>query len=170
MKINTVENAILSETEFRESFPNMALPVPLTEAVLDELGAVWVEDPEEGEALRTELLARVNAWRDAQEQMQIVFVHDGRNWDGGFKPRSRLSPSVEVAQAGLLPSGFYWTDADNNDVPMTSGALIALDAAMLSAMVTKGWAIHQRQRAMKQEIADLETEQEILGYAVGWSE
>ncbi|HEL8025740.1 TPA: DUF4376 domain-containing protein, partial [Escherichia coli] len=39
---------------------------------------------------------------------------------------------------------------------------------MQQALVEQGFSIHERQRQMKQEIAQLETVAEIEAYEVGW--
>ncbi|EKO6977974.1 TPA: DUF4376 domain-containing protein, partial [Escherichia coli] len=91
-------------------------------------------------------------------------------WDGGKISRSRLAPVIAVAQAGALPAGFFWTDADNQDVTLTPEELVQLDAAMLQAMVIRGFQIHERQRQMKGEVAGLESADAIRRYVVGWGD
>ncbi len=63
---------------------------------------------------------------------------------------------VATAQAGLLPDGFFWTDADNNNVVLTREKLIALNDAMMVAMVAEGFKIHERQREMKEQLNNLD--------------
>ncbi|ECO9081220.1 DUF4376 domain-containing protein, partial [Salmonella enterica] len=63
-----------------------------------------------------------------------------------------------------------WTDADNNDIPMTSGELINLSDAIDQAMFTKGLQIHMRQRQMKEELEKLTDAQAVMDYVVGWPE
>ncbi|GDL80150.1 phage tail fiber assembly protein [Escherichia coli] len=63
---------------------------------------------------------------------------------------------VATAQAGLLPEGFFWTDADNNNVVLTREKLIALNDAMMVAMVAEGFKIHERQREMKEQLNNLD--------------
>ncbi len=63
---------------------------------------------------------------------------------------------VATAQAGLLPDGFFWTDADNNNVILTREKLIALNDAMMVAMVAEGFKIHERQREMKEQLNNLD--------------
>ncbi|EGF4805991.1 DUF4376 domain-containing protein, partial [Escherichia coli] len=72
-----------------------------------------------------------------------------------------------AAKAGILPEGFFWTDAENNDVPMTAGELMALSEAAEKAMFTKGMEIHVRQRTMKKEIEALDDAEAILAYKIG---
>ena len=57
--------------------------------------------------------ARIESWRDAQERAPIVFEHAGHTWDGGLQTRQRLQPVVAL---DALPDGFFWTDADNNEL------------------------------------------------------
>ncbi|ECS0630023.1 DUF4376 domain-containing protein, partial [Salmonella enterica] len=78
--------------------------------------------------------------------------------------------SVQMAKANKLPDGFIWTDADNNDIPMTSGELINLSDAIDQAMFTKGLQIHMRQRTMKETVDKLTDVSAILDYPVGWGE
>ncbi|HAX1982934.1 TPA: DUF4376 domain-containing protein [Escherichia coli] len=121
--------------------------------------------PEKARSAKT---AEINAWRDAMEAASYVFEFNGRRWDYGKETQARLEPSAAAARAGTLPEQFFWTDADNNDVPMTAEELIALSDAAQQAMFTKGMEIHVRQRNMKKEIAELQDVEAILGYAVGW--
>lgn len=60
-------------------------------------------------------------------------MHDGRAWDGGLIVRQRLQPVVSLP---ALPSGFFWTDHDNNDVPVTLSELRDLSDAHEVALVT----------------------------------
>ncbi|EOA1180601.1 DUF4376 domain-containing protein [Salmonella enterica] len=62
-----------------------------------------------------------------------------------------------MAKSGTLPPGFFWTDADNIDVPMTTDELTALEAAMQQNMVLQGFKIHERQRQMKEEVDNSRT-------------
>lgn len=111
------------------------------------------------------VVADINAWRDEQEQALIVFEHGGHQWDGGLVVRQRLQPVIALA---ALPEGFYWTAADNVDVPMTLTELGDLNAAHEAAIVARGWQIHARQRQMKTEVAALETVEAVRAYVVGW--
>ncbi|WP_270533978.1 DUF4376 domain-containing protein, partial [Escherichia coli] len=96
-----------------------------------------------------------------------TFEHNGRKWDYGKSTQARLEPSVAAAKAGKLPEQFFWTDADNNDVPMDAETLIALSAAAEQAMFTKGMEIHVQQRNMKKALEALNSVDEILAYKVG---
>ncbi|ECR9321896.1 DUF4376 domain-containing protein [Salmonella enterica] len=121
-------------------------------------------------AARQKRRAEINAWRDAQENGSVIFTLNGHRWDCGKASQTRLSPVVAVAKSGMLPPGFFWTDADNIDVPMTTDELIALEAAMQQNMVLQGFKIHERQRQMKEEVDKLTDYKAIKDYAVGWPE
>ncbi|TKU63911.1 DUF4376 domain-containing protein [Citrobacter braakii] len=112
----------------------------------------------------------INAWRDRLENSSVIFEFNGHAWDGGKASQSRLSPVIVAAQAGTLPPGFFWTDADNHDVELTTEQLIQLAGAMTQAMVAEGFRIHERQRQMKEEVAALDTLKAIRSYPVGWPE
>ncbi|HCP9899307.1 TPA: DUF4376 domain-containing protein [Salmonella enterica] len=112
--------------------------------------------------------AEINDWRNIQENMNYVFRFNNRNWDYGKTTQERLSLSVQMAKANKLPAGFIWTDADNNDVPMSAGELLNLSDAIDQAMFTKGLQIHLRQREMKEEVDKLTDAQAVLDYVVGW--
>lgn len=81
-----------------------------------------------------------------------------------------MAPVLVVAKAGQLPDGFFWTDASNEDVPVTVDDLLAIDAGMTQVMVTQGFKIHERQRQMKKDISELTKVSDILNYPVGWSD
>ncbi|HGC1436594.1 TPA: DUF4376 domain-containing protein [Escherichia coli] len=112
--------------------------------------------------------AEINAWRDAMEASGYVFEHRGRKWDYGKEAMTSLGMSASAARGGVLPEGFFWTDAENNDVPMTADELISLSDAAGKAMFRKGLEIHIRQREMKKAIAELSDSETILAYRVGW--
>ncbi|EOC3270047.1 DUF4376 domain-containing protein, partial [Salmonella enterica subsp. enterica serovar Montevideo] len=84
----------------------------------------------------------INAWRNVQENANYTFTFNNHKWDYGKATQERLTLSVQMAKANKLPAGFIWTDADNNDVPMTAGELLNLSDAIDQAMFTKGLQIH----------------------------
>ncbi len=114
--------------------------------------------------------AEINNWRDTQENGSIIFTLNGHRWDCGKASQTRLAPVVAVAKSGALPPGFFWTDADNIDVPMTADELTVLEAAMQRSMVLQGFKIHERQRQMKEEVDKLTDYKAIQGYIVDWPE
>ena len=97
--------------------------------------------------------ARIESWRDAQERAPIVFEHAGHTWDGGLQTRQRLQPVVAL---DALPDGFFWTDANNTDVPVSLAELQALNAAHETAIVLRGFEIHAAQRAMKSALESMD--------------
>lgn len=100
--------------------------------------------------------ARIQSWRDAEEAKPITFEHAGRVWDGGLVTRQRLQPVLALES---LPEGFFWTDAGNNDVPVTLTDLMALNQAHEAALVQEGFRIHALQRQMKSAIESMTLEQ-----------
>ncbi|EAQ6360960.1 DUF4376 domain-containing protein [Salmonella enterica subsp. enterica serovar Oranienburg] len=126
--------------------------------------------PEMIQAAKDAKHAEINDWRDTQENGSIIFTLNGHRWDCGKASQTRLAPVVAVAKSGALPPGFFWTDADNIDVPMTADELTALEAAMQQNMVLQGFKIHERQRQMKEEVDKLTDYKAIQTYTVGWPE
>ncbi|HHR4051011.1 TPA: DUF4376 domain-containing protein [Salmonella enterica] len=112
----------------------------------------------------------INNWRDEQENSIVTFELNGHKWDAGKEPLSRISPVLSMTDSSPLPVGFFWTDADNNDVPVTHADLQAINQGMIDAMVQNGWRIHERQREMKKELDALVRVNDILNYSVGWGE
>lgn len=131
----------------------------------------WVDiPPPDIQDAREQKHDEINAWRNAQENANYVFEFNGRNWDYGKATQERLSLSVQMAKANKLPAGFIWTDADNNDVPVTAGELLNLSDAIDQAMFTMGLKIHMRQREMKEAVDKLTDVKTILDYPVGWGD
>ncbi|EBR4568059.1 DUF4376 domain-containing protein [Salmonella enterica] len=129
----------------------------------------WVDIPlPDIEDARSQKHAEINAWRNVQENANYTFTFDNHKWDYGKATQERLTLSVQMAKANKLPAGFIWTDADNNDVPMTAGELLSLSDAIDQTMFTKGLEIHMRQREMKDAIDKLNDVKAILDYKVGW--
>ncbi|EBJ0198144.1 DUF4376 domain-containing protein [Salmonella enterica] len=151
-------------------------PGPLPENTTTQAPASPIDKFENGQwvaDLNTALIqkhAEINDWRNIQENMNYVFRFNNHNWDYGKATQERLSLSVQMAKQNKLPDGFIWTDAGNNDVPMTAGELLNLSDAIDQAMFTKGLQIHMRQRQMKEEVDKLTDYKAIKYYAVGWPE
>ncbi|HAG2284126.1 TPA: DUF4376 domain-containing protein [Salmonella enterica] len=124
--------------------------------------------PEMVTAAKAAKHAEINTWRDLQENGSIIFTLNGHQWDCGKASQARLAPVVAVARTGVLPQGFFWTDADNIDVPMTPDELTALESAMQQNMVIQGFKIHERQRRMKEEVDKLTELSAVRNYTVGW--
>ncbi|ECE0790076.1 DUF4376 domain-containing protein [Salmonella enterica subsp. diarizonae] len=129
----------------------------------------WVDIPlPDIEDARSRKHDEINAWRNKQENANYTFTFDNHKWDYGKATQERLTLSVQMAKANKLPAGFIWTDADNNDVPMTAGELLNLSGAIDQAMFTMGLKIHMRQREMKEEIDGMTDVKAILDYKIGW--
>lgn len=130
----------------------------------------WVDIPlPDIEDARSRKHDEINAWRNKQESANYTFTFDNHKWDYGKATQERLTLSVQMAKANKLPAGFIWTDADNNDIPMTAGELLNLSDAIDQAMFTKGLQIHMRQREMKEEIDKLTDVKAIQDYKVDWA-
>ncbi|EJG3701609.1 DUF4376 domain-containing protein [Salmonella enterica] len=131
--------------------------------------APFTATPEMLTAAKQAKHAEINAWRDAQENGNILFTLNGHKWDCGKASQARLAPVVAVAITGALPPGFFWTGADNIDVSMTADELTVLEAAMQQNMVLQGFKIHERQRQMKDDIDKLTDYKAIQDYIIGWT-
>ncbi|EKK7513885.1 DUF4376 domain-containing protein [Salmonella enterica] len=131
----------------------------------------WVDiPPPDIQDAREQKHDEINRWRNIQENANYVFSFNGHNWDYGKATQERLTLSVQMAKANKLPAGFIWTDADNNDVPVTAGELLNLSDAIDQAMFTMGLKIHMRQREMKDAVDKLTDVKAILDYQPGWPE
>ncbi|EKA4656615.1 DUF4376 domain-containing protein [Salmonella enterica] len=112
----------------------------------------------------------INRWRDNQEDGSTTFEWNGHKWDASKAAQERLSSILMLTRTADLPAGFYWTDADNNDVSVTPDDLVSINENMTATMVMQGWKIHERQRDMKKEVDELSRVNDILNYSVGWTE
>ncbi|EBH6051492.1 DUF4376 domain-containing protein [Salmonella enterica] len=117
---------------------------------------------------REQKTREIDAWRNKQESGSVTFTWNNHSWDASKESQDRLAPVLVVAKSGQLPDGFFWTDANNEDVPVTIDDLTAIDAGMTQAMVVQGFKIHERQRKMKKDISELTRVGDILDYPVGW--
>ncbi|WP_370608756.1 DUF4376 domain-containing protein [Citrobacter portucalensis] len=179
-KGHTAINCRVKFAEFDEFLPFTACPNDFEEhgrRIYSELEsgkygpvAPFIVTDKMVEDLRNQKLAEISNWRDVQENANIIFELGNRRWDGGKASQARLAPVVMAGSAGQLPEGFFWTDADNHDVPVNFAFLQQLEAAMMQAMVVRGFSIHERQRQMKSEVALLTDVNAIAEYPVGWSE
>lgn len=138
-------------------------PKPSPHHVFDYAGRKWV-DPRTLADLKAVSHSDIELWRDEQEAAGIVFEHAGRSWDGGLIVRQRLQPVLGLP---ALPPGFFWTDASNEDVPMTLPVLQDLSDAHEQALVVRGFEIHARQRSLKNALGAMTMEQ-LVGFVPGW--
>lgn len=140
--------------------------IPITEEEANEI----LNPLPDIEDARKQKHTEINHWRDIQENGVITFTWNNHSWDASKASQDRLAPVLVVAKSGQLPEGFFWTDANNEDVPVTVDDLTAIDAGMTQAMVNMGWKIHERQREMKKEVDELMRASDILNYSVGWTD
>lgn len=110
-------------------------------------------------------IASIEQWRQQEESSEIIFEYNGRQWDAGQVTRSRIEPVLGLE---VLPDNFYWTDANNEDVPVTKEEIKSLYQAMLTAMVDRGFSIHRRQREMKQLVSLMTRVRDVDDFVVGW--
>ncbi|EIY6428141.1 DUF4376 domain-containing protein [Salmonella enterica] len=109
--------------------------------------------------------AEINAWRDAQENGRVSCEYNGNRYDADKESKYRLD---NVIEAGGLPDGVKWTDADNRDVDLSLDDLKALQKIMVMTMAVQGGKIHERQRQMKEEVDALTDYNAIQNYITGW--
>lgn len=130
----------------------------------------FIVTPEMLDAARLEKHNEINSWRNQQEHGSTTFSLNGHRWDCDKASLERLSATLEAARSNILPADFFWTDADNIDVPVKSTDLEAMSTAMSTTMFLQGFRIHERQRQMKEDVDALSDYQAIKDYIVGWPE
>jgi hypothetical protein len=73
------------------------------------------------------------------------FTFEGNQFGADLVSRTNLIGTVGSIQAGIpLPDGFTWRTLDEQNVPMTADALVALGAALLvhcNTQYAKSWAL-----------------------------
>ncbi|ENB9070129.1 DUF4376 domain-containing protein, partial [Shigella flexneri] len=65
----------------------------------------------------------------------------------------RLSPVVMLAKSVAAQTNMTWSDADNQQVQLTTQELEELATAMIQAIVERNDEIYRRQREMKEELS-----------------
>lgn len=130
----------------------------------------FIVTPEMLDAARLSKQYEINDWRNQQENSSTTFSLNGHRWDCDKASQGRLSASLEAARSNILPANFFWTDADNIDVPVKAADLESMSTAMNTTMFLQGFKIHERQRQMKEEVEALADYQAIKNYVVGWTE
>ena len=128
--------------------------------------APFVVTEEMCEAARMVKRREIEAWRNVQENAGYTFKFNGHTWDYGKASQARLQPVSLVARSGQLPADFFWTDAHNHDIPMTAEDVLALESAMVGAMVAKGFEIHRHQRELKDALEKLTNLEDIRAFKV----
>ncbi|HGG6554846.1 TPA: DUF4376 domain-containing protein [Salmonella enterica subsp. diarizonae serovar 61:i:z] len=130
----------------------------------------FIVTPEMLDAARLSKQYEINDWRNQQENSSTTFSLNGHRWDCDKASQGRLSASLEATRSNILPANFFWTDADNIDVPVKAADLESMSTAMNTTMFLQGFKIHERQRQMKEEVEALADYQAIKNYVVGWPE
>lgn len=119
------------------------MPFRYVDGVLEE----YQEQPKTPDQIQAELdLAKemkrqdINDWRANEENRHLLW--NGRRWQMRKEDREKI---MGIVLAGVAPPNGYWTDADDNDVPMTAFDMQALYMAGVSRLS----AIHDHQRSKK---------------------
>ncbi|EPY2358328.1 DUF4376 domain-containing protein [Citrobacter freundii] len=149
---------------------------PLAKKILEALEseasggiAPYPDQDEYIERLKVEKLAEINDWRIRQESFTVYFEWNGHRWDANDISKERLDISLKAATGGL-PDNFFWTDADNNDVPVTLEQLKELEMRMTQTLFDRKFSIHEHQRVMKKDILEMSDPELIKNYQVGWED
>lgn len=122
-------------------------------------GQEWVADSIFAlDDAKREAIYAVNAWK--LQQLNSGFDWNNHHWDSDETAKANI---MAVALAGLASPLGYWTDADNNDVPVDAAGMQAMYAAMLQ----RGAEIHARQRAMKLSLETM-TLEELQAFVPSW--
>lgn len=144
----------------------------ILEALETESSGGIAPSPDQGEyieRLKVEKLAEINDWRLRQECRTVYFEWNGHRWDANDISKERLDISLNAAESGL-PDNFFWTDADNNDVPVTQEQLKELGMRMTQTLFDRKFGAHERQRVMKKDILEMCDPELIKNYQVGWED
>lgn len=138
-------------------------PPPSAHHIFDYTTKQWV-DPRTLQDIKDLAHTKIESWRNKQEAAGFVFEHAGHQWDGGLVVRQRMQPVLNLLS---LPEGFFWTDANNNDVPMSMNSLKELANAHETALVIKGFEIHAQQRAMKNALDSASSKEAVESIVIG---
>lgn len=91
----------------------------------------------------------------------------GYRWDADAAAQLSVNGMATSINAGIpLPSAFYWTSFDNQDVPFTAQDILDLSAALAAF----NFAVHDHSRTLKSQIADAATIDAVMAIDVtaGW--
>lgn len=98
-------------------------------------------------------ISQTEQWRVQEENRRYSVSYLGHHWDCDKAALERVTVAAAQAAKNLLPDGFFWTDAANNDIELSAEQVIALGDLISSTLFTRGLEIHKRQREMKKFIA-----------------
>jgi len=88
-------------------------------------------------------------------------------WDANEGSLTAINTYTAAVNAGQsLPDGFYWTDYDNNNVPMTGEQLVQLGSAMVGFLFN----VHSMGTTLKTQIGQAATLSELTSIDInaGW--
>lgn len=108
----------------------------------------------------------IEAWRKEEEAKPITFEWRGRTWNGGRASLERLAPASMITEQGER-SLLSWSDANNEQVPMTLDDLVGLYSEMAQAQLQHYDEIYVRQRQLKEQLAEAKTLENIRRVVVG---
>lgn len=103
-------------------------------------------------------ISEINAWKTQQESSTTATVTAlDIQWDADPTSRAKLDSYLSVS---YVPS--YWTDSNNVDQAVTLEDMQAIQIAILEWLFT----IHDKQRTMKADIAELTSVDDVMAYAI----
>lgn len=162
------DDAVEISEEIYENFNRQ--PAAGNQRGTDENGyPAWVDIPlPDIRIARENKIGEINKWRNEKENASYILNINGNDWNYNKITQQRLEMAVDIARQNSLPEGFFWTNAHNQDVPLTAGQLLELNEAISKAMFTKGLQIHVRQRQMKKEVENFTEVEKVINYPVDW--
>ncbi|TPC96772.1 DUF4376 domain-containing protein [Escherichia coli] len=186
MQIKRIENARYLENgaiDCEVLFDGMDAPVPYTATATDtaETGQrVWLElqsdrwgkitpftvTPALIAAAKDAKKQEINAWRTEQEAQPFTVDWNDHTWNAGTESLARLYP-VTLAPDTEARDVVVWGDSTNNPVPLTQAQLRELAAVMAQAQLERNNTIYQRQREMKEELAEMDDLKSIRLFTIG---
>lgn len=147
-----------------------SIDVPAGTAVLpgDRLAADTLtlppvpDTPERLSRAKSIQLGRINNRRD--REIGAGFSYAGHRWDCDDRAQMAIALRALLLLAGTgLPSGFYWRDADNEDVELNAAAFRALVGALVEHVAY----CYGNARALKEQVKAAQTVSDVILIEVG---
>ncbi|KAB7712782.1 DUF4376 domain-containing protein [Plesiomonas shigelloides] len=126
----------------------------------------FVVTPEMLERTKKMKWQEIDAWRKEEEAKPITFEWKGRTWNGGRASLERLAPASMITEQGERKL-LSWSDANNEQVPMTLDDLVGLYSEMAQAQLQHYDEIYVRQRELKEQVEGAKTLEDIRQVVVG---
>lgn len=104
--------------------------------------------------------AEFKARRDSQEVAPIEY--NGHSYDYDSKARERINAAIIALDQQGADADIAWTTADDNDVTVTAADL----RAVIAAVAVRSNALHVKYRALKQQVQECKTVEELE--AIKW--